>query len=103
MYLIDARLEQTPPVLRILNRETNAIVAAFEGDVLQQLIDEAYLYPPDFLQVDDAGYCVKNLFLLACSQTLHLDVVSSDLCLGCRACREEESFEWRDYLTTAVV
>jgi hypothetical protein len=101
MYLIDARLEQTPPALRILNQETNAIIAAFEGDLLQQLIDDAYVYPPDFLENSDIEQLVKNLFLLACSQTLHLDRVSSDLCLGCCACQEEKSVNWREGLASA--
>ncbi|MCV6636094.1 hypothetical protein [Candidatus Albibeggiatoa sp. nov. NOAA] len=91
-YLIDAHFEQAHPELRIINIDSNTVILEFDSETLNYLIEKGSIYPPDFLEVCDTQHIVKELFLIACSQTLHIEHIT-DACLHCGQCQQEPSFD----------
>lgn len=91
LYVIDARLEQTRPTLRVLNRQTNAPVLAFDSATVLDLIEAGAIYPPDFLCPHNEHALIQQLFLVACSQQLHIENYS-DVCVHCAQCQPEAAF-----------
>ena len=93
-YLIDAHFEQAHPELRVINIDSNMIILEFDSQTLNELIEAGSIYPPDFLCTCDTQSMVKELFLIACSQTLHIEHLT-DACLHCGQCQQEPSFNLR--------
>jgi|GEM_PF-5995391 len=89
-YMIDARLEQRQPELRIIDTENQAIIVDFNTSTLKTLITEGTIYPPDFLYPQDTDIhgLIKEIFLLACAKNAMLNY-GTDICLYCRQCEKQ--------------
>ncbi len=90
-YLIDARFEQFQPELSVINTQNNKIVLKIDAEALNRLVEAGTIYPPDFLCACNIQSIVKDLFLLACSQTLHIEK-AADICLHCEQCSPDNNF-----------
>ena len=70
-YLIDARLEQTEPELRLIETPTGRCCGAWRGEALCKLMEAGGLCPHDFCCAEPA--CVKELvrvlFLLSAAES----------------------------------